>query len=126
VDQLWLFLAAARLKVPDLVLLDSGEEEVPFVAADSTVELLRRVVSTESFGLLVVPDSLVWHASVAVTMTRFWQRVRRPLRLWMEVEALASFVLGCVSWKSQLPGRVSCCTIRFGVYMYQWIRGGCC
>jgi hypothetical protein len=61
VDQLWLFLAAARLNIPDLVLLDSGEEEVPFVAADNTVELLRRVVSTESFGLLAVPGVACQH-----------------------------------------------------------------
>jgi hypothetical protein len=82
---------------------------------------LHRVVSIESFGLLVVPG-VAWQRGGDHDQVR----VRRPLRLWMEVEAFASFVLGCVSWKSQLPGRVSCCTIRFGVYMYQWIRGGCC
>lgn len=37
-----------------VLLLDSGEEKAPVVAADSTVELSRRVVSVESFGQLIV------------------------------------------------------------------------
>lgn len=38
----------------NVMLLDSGEEKVLVIAADGTIELLRRVVSVERFGQLIV------------------------------------------------------------------------